>query len=120
MKRDTAMTRKTSPALMPLLLLATLATAGEAAAISRYTSTTLTCEAARDKVLREGAVIFRHGSTRVPGMTLYDRFVRGARYCNSHEIPVRATVPTRDRDRCPMLVCRPYDPEDTVVLPPRF
>lgn len=109
-----------SPRVLPVLALALLAGAGEAAAISRYNSTTLTCEAARDKVRAEGAVIFRQKSAKVPGMTLYDRYVRGERYCNVHEVPQRASVPTRDRANCPMLVCRPYSPDDQIFVPPRF
>ena len=67
--------------------------------------------AAQVSVINEGAVILRYPSTRVQGMTLYDRYVTRSAMCAPHEYAERAYVPTRDTDRCPVLNCQPYDPE---------
>lgn len=97
------------------ILLAAVCAASPASAISRYNSQSLTCDQARQRVLNEGAVILRYPSTRVRGMTLYDRYVTRNAQCEPHEYAERAYVPTRDEPRCPVLNCQPYDP-----LPGRF
>jgi hypothetical protein len=101
---------------MRLTQLATLTTAvavlaQPALAISRYNSTALTCDQVRERVISEGAVILRYPSTRVRGMTLYDRYVTRNALCAPHEYAERAYVPARDIDRCPVLNCQPFDPE---------
>jgi hypothetical protein len=82
-----------------------------ALAISRYNSTALTCDQVRQRVINEGAVILRYPSTRVKGMTLYDRYVTRNAQCDPHEYAERAYVPTRDTARCPVLNCQDFDPE---------
>jgi hypothetical protein len=96
---------------LAILTIATTVLAEPALAISRYNSTALTCDQARQRVINEGAVILRYPSTRVQGMTLYDRYVTRSAMCAPHEYAERAYVPTRDTDRCPVLNCQPYDPE---------
>lgn len=98
-----------------LALAVTLTASTQAHAISRYNSTQMTCDAVRERVLSERAVILRYPSTRVSGMTLYDRYVTRNAECAPHEYAERAYVPTRDADRCPVLNCQDYDP-----LPGRF
>jgi hypothetical protein len=72
----------------------------------------LTCEAARQKVINEGAVILRYPSTRVQGMSLYDRYVLRNEQCDAREYAGRSYVPTRDNPQCPVLSCQVYDPFD--------
>ncbi|RKE85228.1 hypothetical protein [Rhizobium sp. AG855] len=98
-----------------VIMVAALGAASPADAISRYNSQSLTCDQARQRVLNEGAVILRYPSTRVRGMTLYDRYVTRNALCAPHEYAERAYVPTRDEPRCPVLNCQSYDP-----LPGRF
>ena len=98
-----------------IVVLATIVAASPAAAISRYDTQSLTCDQVRQRVISEGAVILRYPSKRVPGMTLYDRYVTRNAQCESHEYAERAYVPTRDVARCPVLNCQNYDP-----LPGRF
>lgn len=92
---------------MKSVLLAALvvASASPAFAISRYQSPSLACEQARDIIRREGAVILRYPSERVPNLTRYDRYVRDSRYCDSNEYADWTTVPTRDNPRCRVLAC---------------
>lgn len=99
------------PTQLAITTIAALLLAQPALAISRYNSPALTCDQVRQRVLNEGAVILRYPSTRVKGMTLYDRYVTRSAMCDPHEYAERAYVPTRDAARCPVLNCQDYDPE---------
>ena len=92
-----------------LCALTVLAIAGPAAAISRYNAPSMTCEAARQAIRSQGAVILRYPSTRVKSLTLYDRYVRNSGQCDDGQYAERAYVPTRDNPRCPVLQCKPID-----------
>jgi hypothetical protein len=96
---------------LAIMTIAATVFAQPALAISRYNSTALTCDQVRQRVLNEGAVILRYPSTRVAGMTLFDRNVTRNALCDPHEYAERAYVPTRDAARCPVLSCQDYDPE---------
>ncbi len=74
-------------------------------AISRYQSTSMTCDAIRAAVSREGAAILRYESKRVKGLPLYGRYVRDRGQCRMDEYAKRQFVPARDTDRCPVLAC---------------
>lgn len=102
-----------------VLAIALTAAAGPALAISRYNATSMTCEAARAAIRSEGAVILRYPSTRVAGMTLYDRYVLDSDYCDDSEYAERAYVPTRDQRRCPVLACEPKSNYDGQFFIPR-
>lgn len=78
-----------------------------ALAINRYNVTTLTCDNARQILRDQGAAIFRYPSKKVSGMTLYDRYVRNSQSCDYDEYAERATVPTSDNLKCPVLNCEP-------------
>ena len=99
-------------------LAAALLTVSQAQAISRVNTTNKSCQAVRDQVAREGAVILRHPAKRTRGITLYDRYVANARYCTFDEITQRAYVPTRDNANCPVLKCVRPDPQDDFLLWP--
>ncbi|MDH4414416.1 MAG: hypothetical protein QE484_13985 [Rhizobium sp.] len=99
------------PTHFAITTIAAILLAQPAFAISRYNSTTLTCDQVRQRVLNEGAVILRYPSTRVKGMTLYDRYVTRNAQCDPHEYAERAYVPTRDAARCPVLSCQDFDPD---------
>jgi hypothetical protein len=83
-------------------------------AISRYNSMSMSCGAAQERILREGAVILRYSSARHPGLPLYDRYVSDAGMCAMGQGTVVDTVPTRDDPRCVVLKCRDitYDTPD--------
>lgn len=94
-----------------------LCLAGPASAISRYQSKSLTCETARQSIRSQGAVILRYPSTRVPGMTLYDRYVRNSDLCDPHEYADWTTVPTRDTPQCRVLACKERPSRDERPFP---
>jgi hypothetical protein len=78
----------------------------EANAISRYTSTSMTCATVQDVIDREGAVILRYSPrSGASDVALYDRYVRDAAQCSVGTEPRRVSVPTRD-GQCPVLFCR--------------
>ena len=89
-----------------LLTLSLSLMASQALAISRYTSTAMSCGEVQKVLRAEGAAILRHQSTRVPGLTLYDRYVSGTGYCPFAHVAKRATVPTADAKSCPVLNCK--------------
>ena len=90
------------------LAVALLATTN-AFAISRYNSKSYTCAEIKNIVSDEGAVILRYPSIRVPGLTLYDRYVAHSGYCFGGEERNRAYVPTDDTSKCPVYNCKQRD-----------
>lgn len=83
-----------------------------AMAINRYNVTTMPCENVRQILRDQGAAILRYPSTKVSGMTLYDRYVRSSQACDYDEYAERATVPTKDNLKCPVLNCKPVSDLD--------
>ncbi|MFZ1774462.1 MAG: hypothetical protein WAT78_10965 [Rhizobiaceae bacterium] len=77
-------------------------------AIKRYNIANMSCEKVQSVVRNDGAAILRYPSTKVAGMTLYDRYVRNSSYCNLlHEYAERAWVPAKDDKTCAVKVCKP-------------
>jgi hypothetical protein len=96
---------------MKIVLLAACLTlvAAEAQAISRYDPTRMSCGKVQSTIAREGAVILRYRSTRVPGLPLYDRYVQSQRFCNLDEARTRASVPSADTKSCLVYNCKKVD-----------
>lgn len=93
-------------AVLGFCLPAILAAPAQAQAVSRYTSTAMSCAAAQAAIAREGAVILRHRSSRKPGLVLYDRYVAGDWQCPTGHRAARAYVPTADALSCPVMNCK--------------
>ena len=94
--------------------LALLAT--EAQAISRYNSTSMTCDRIKATVRAEGAVILRWKSKS--GIQRYGRFVADGRFCSWSERAETSYVPAKDRRSCPVRECKYYDPYDDYIFRP--
>ncbi len=90
------------------ILIATCLTlvAAEAQAISRYDPTRMSCDRVQGTIARQGAVILRYQSRRVPGLPLFDRYVASQQFCNIGEVRKRAYVPSADADSCPVYLCK--------------
>jgi hypothetical protein len=88
-----------------LALVALLASAMPAAAISRYTSQQLDCDEITSIIRDEGAAIFRYPSPRRPGFTLYDRYVRNSSYCGSHQSLKKVYIPSAGGQQCLVRHC---------------
>jgi len=95
-------------ALVKTVLLAACLTfaAAEAQAISRYDPTHMSCDRVQGTIARQGAVILRYQSTRVPGLPLFDRYVQSQAFCNFGEVRKRAYVPSADTNSCPVYLCK--------------
>jgi hypothetical protein len=86
--------------VVPMLL-----AAADASAISRYDISNMSCAKVQGLVQSQGAVILRYHSASVPGLPLYDRYVRDSGFCDPSQIAVRAGVPTADTDYCTVARC---------------
>lgn len=75
-------------------------------AISRYNSMSLTCAQVKAIVSSEGAVIIRYPSKHTRGLTLYNRFVKNARWCQPDEYAARKSIPTADQNSCRLRYCK--------------
>lgn len=93
---------------MKTILLAACLTlvAAQAQAISRYDPTRMSCGKVQATIARQGAVILRYQSKRVPGLPLYDRYVQNQRFCSMGEVRTRAYVPSADTKSCPVYNCK--------------
>ena len=99
--------------LIPLLLLT-----AEAQAISRHTSTSMSCDRVQATIRNEGVAIMRYQSKRVPGLQLFGRYVADGRYCNSDEAALPAYIRASDTDSCPVRECKhvDFDDDDGILL----
>ena len=95
-----------------LLTLCLSLVAMEAQAISRYNSTSMSCDEVKATVRGEGEAIMRWRSTTSPGLPRYGRFVRNRQFCRANERAETSYIPTADRKSCALRECKPYSPED--------
>ncbi len=79
--------------------------AGEALAISRYTTTSMDCAGIKAILQREGAAILQWRSPRNPSLPLYGRYVANRRYCQMEEVAETAFVPSRGGTSCLVRKC---------------
>ena len=98
-----------------LLALCLSFVAAEAQAISRYNSTSMSCDEVRARVRGEGAVILRYRSTRNPSLPLYGRYVSDRRFCSHDEVTETKFVPAADTRSCPVRECVQVDPDDFFI-----
>ena len=78
--------------------------AADAQAISRYTSTSMTCSKIQATIDRDGAAIMKYRSPRT-GLPLYDRYVKNRLFCPNGQTTDRAYVPASDTPSCPVYRC---------------
>lgn len=100
-----------------LIALPLVLAAADAGAISRYTSTSMSCARVHATIQREGAAIMRYRSTRNPALPLYGRFVAGNGWCEADELAQSTTIPAADTKQCRVLECQHVDLEDDAFLP---
>jgi hypothetical protein len=82
----------------------------QAQAISRYTSTSMTCSAIHQKIANEGAAIFRW--TQKPNISRYGRYVINDGLCGFRERAQPVYIPSSDKAQCQVYECQRYDPRD--------
>jgi hypothetical protein len=87
-----------------------LASSVTAFAIERVNTERFPCAVIQRILIEDGAAILRHTSPR--GVPLHDRYVSDSRICEHRKVGEWARVPTRDRPRCLVIACKPYEPDD--------
>jgi hypothetical protein len=87
-----------------VLAMAVSLSSTDAAAISRYESTSLSCSTIKAKIQGEGAVILQYVSNQT-GNLLYNRYVRNANYCNAYQTTRSKSVPAADTQNCHVYYC---------------
>lgn len=96
-----------------LIALSLLLVTFEAQAISRYNSTSMSCNKIKATVRREGAVILRwQGRSGVPR---YGRFVANNAFCEASTRAEWSYVPSSDKKSCAVYECKYWDPDDYFI-----
>lgn len=80
--------------------------AGEASAVSQYTSTSLSCGEVQAKIKAEGRVTLQWRGDNKP---VYKVFISHRRLCRPDEGTELTYVPTSDRKSCPVRQCVDLD-----------
>jgi len=86
-------------------LLSSLLTADMAWAVERHAASSLSCATAWNTIQTSDAIIIRRPSSSVPGLTLYDRYVRNAFQCSGNEVTASKTVSLTGGETCELLAC---------------
>jgi len=90
--------------LLATTLFASLFPFDTAFAIQKRVASSITCTAVQDIVQRDGAIILRYPSKRVPGLTLYDRYVRSELQCDGNMEATPKSVGTAG-SQCQLQIC---------------
>lgn len=91
-----------------IFALSICALATPAEAISRLNAGSASCESITSVINKEGAAIVRYQSKRVPGLSLFDRYVERLSACYSDDYLAKALIPAKDGD-CRLSYCRRYE-----------
>jgi hypothetical protein len=86
--------------VIPALLLA-----GQAEAISRYQTTSMSCARVQSAVATDGAAILHYPAPGNPSLDRFDRYVRDKTFCTSTQRAQRVRVPAADTSSCPVNRC---------------
>ncbi|MDQ2635052.1 MAG: hypothetical protein M3Y43_01950 [Pseudomonadota bacterium] len=84
---------------------AALLLAGEASAISRYQTDSMSCARVQAALQSEGAAILRYPAPDNSSLQLYDRYVRDGRMCSRSQRAVIRSVPAVDTKNCAVRKC---------------
>jgi hypothetical protein len=95
-----------------LIVLCLVLVSIEAQAISRYDSTSMSCDEVRATIAGDGEATIRYRSRRDPSLQLYGRYVRNRLFCKHDEIAERKYIPAADTRSCPVRECIQVDPDD--------
>ena len=79
--------------------------AGEAAAISRYQTNSMSCARVQAALNSDGEAILRYPARDNPSLQLYDRYVRDRTFCSSSQRADLKSVPAADTQSCRVRKC---------------
>ncbi|RLP24858.1 hypothetical protein [Mesorhizobium sp. YM1C-6-2] len=86
------------------ILIAALVLSGEASAIERYQSSSMSC-ARVQAALNDGQAILRYPAPGNPSLVLFDRYVRDRTFCSSSQRAELRSVPAADTLNCRVRKC---------------
>ena len=86
--------------ILPVLLLA-----GEASAVERYQTTSMSCARVQAALNADGQAILRYPAPDNPSLVLFDRYVRDRTFCSSSQRASVESVPAADTRNCPVRKC---------------
>ena len=87
-----------------IIVLPVMLSSTNADAISKYTSTSLTCGSIKALIRNQGAIILRWTSPRT-GNPIYNRYVRNENYCLVNQTTTLKSVPASDTKNCSVYYC---------------
>ena len=79
--------------------------AGEAWAISRYDTNSMSCARVQAALNSDGAAILRYPAPDNPSLIRYDRYVRDRTFCSSSQRAEPRSVPAADTPSCRVRKC---------------
>ena len=88
------------------IIVAALLLAGEASAISRYQTNSMSCARVQAALKSDGAAILRYPAPDNPSLQLFDRYVFDGRMCSPSQRAVTKSVPAADTARCAVRKCQ--------------
>jgi hypothetical protein len=86
--------------VIPILLIA-----GEASAISRYQTNSMSCARVQAAVKNDGTAILSYPAPNNPSLQLYDRYVRDGTFCSASQRASVKSVPAADTRNCSVRKC---------------
>ena len=86
--------------IVPVLILA-----GEASAISRYQTNSMSCARVQAALESDGEAILRYSAPDNPSLQRYDRYVFDGRMCSQSQRAVTRSVPAADTKKCAVRKC---------------
>ena len=89
--------------LAPVVALLSLV-ASEASAAPRYDIASMSCAEVQALIEKDGAAILRYPSKRILSLPIYDRYVKGQKFCETGKWRA-ARRPTSDQKYCPVTKC---------------
>jgi hypothetical protein len=97
--------RKGNPMKKIILLAAIGLFSTNAMAMESYNSKSLDCATVHEKVSKEGSIVLKYPSSKVPGMNMYYRTVSNSMQCLGQGGMASASVPTSDDPKCKIKTC---------------
>jgi hypothetical protein len=87
------------------IVIAALLLAGDAYAIERYQTTSMSCARVQAALDSQGQAILRYPARNNPSLVLFDRYVRDRTFCSSSQRADLQSVPAADTPNCGVRKC---------------
>ncbi|HEY6630850.1 MAG TPA: hypothetical protein VIZ90_05310 [Rhizobiaceae bacterium] len=87
------------------VIVAVLVLAGEAWAIERYQTTSMSCARVQAALNSDGQAILRYPARDNPSLVRFDRYVRDRTFCGASQRADLQSVPAADTPNCRVRKC---------------